>query len=135
VTDLLVLEFLNQFAANTQQMAKTIGEALRLAGSRLLQIDARELGVRAHACGTGSANIILYDNHPGGAGHCLELLNQAAMWLRLCRDDVLFVSEEHDRRCRSACLDCLRTFGEVHDDDIVYDRPSALTWIRQHIVD
>jgi len=133
VTDLLVLEFSNQFAANAQQMAKTLGEALRLAGARLLQIDPREIGVRAHAGGATSASVILYDNHPGGAGHCLELMNIASPWFTLCRDDILFVNEEHDQRCRSACLDCLRTFGETHDDEADFDRPAALAWLRQRL--
>lgn len=74
---------------------------------------------------------MLFDCHPGGAGHVLELANAGEQWLWQHLIDVLFVSEEHDQRCRSGCLDCLRTFGEPGDlDGIELDRPGTLAWLR-----
>jgi DEAD/DEAH box helicase domain-containing protein len=134
ITDLLVLELSGMIQANAQQIAKTFAEALRLGGARLLQLDSRELGARAHSDDSHSASIVLYDNHPGGAGHVLELMDRVRDWFEICRDEVLFVSDEHDRRCTSACLDCLRTFGEPRDDDqIEFNRPLTLEWVRERL--
>jgi Domain of unknown function (DUF1998) len=53
---------------------------------------------------------VLYDNVPGGAGHVLELLRLGRSWLEAARE-TMFVDEEHDKICETACLDCLLTFG------------------------
>ena len=53
---------------------------------------------------------VLYDNVPGGAGHFLELLSPERTWLEAARE-TMFVDEEHDKICETACLDCLLTFG------------------------
>jgi hypothetical protein len=54
--------------------------------------------------------IVLYDNTPGGAGHVRELLDRGQQWLQAART-ALFVDEEHDAHCNTACIDCILTFG------------------------
>lgn len=131
ITDVLVLEFGQRTAPPNAQVVKTVAEALRLAGARCLQLDPRELGAKFHPVADGGFGIVLFDCHPGGAGHVLELANAGEQWLWQHLIDVLFVSEEHDQRCRSGCLDCLRTFGEPGDlDGIELDRPGTLAWLR-----
>ena len=53
---------------------------------------------------------VLYDNVPGGAGHAQELLSLGRSWLEEAYK-VMFVTEEHNLTCETACLDCLLTFG------------------------
>lgn len=131
ITDVLVLEFGQRTAPPNAEVVKTVAEALRLAGARCLQLDPRELGAKFHPVADGGFGIVLFDCHPGGAGHVLELANAGEQWLWQHLIDVLFVSEEHDQRCRSGCLDCLRTFGEPGDlDGIELDRPGTLAWLR-----
>lgn len=129
MTDVLVLEFGRRTAPPNARVVKTAAEALRLAGARCLQMDPRELGAKFHPAAEEGFGIVLFDGHPGGAGHVLELANAGERWLWQHLIDVLFVSEEHDRRCRSGCLDCLRTFGEPGDlDGLELDRPGTLAW-------
>lgn len=129
-TDVLVLELGRLIPAGSPQIAKTLAEALRLSGARHLQLDARELGARFHPVLDGGFAVVLFDCHPGGAGHVFELLNDADRWLRGSLRETLFVSEEHHARCRTACLDCLRTFAEPSNEDgVEFDRLSTLAWL------
>jgi len=52
---------------------------------------------------------VLYDNTPGGAGHVRELLELERKWLEAALN-ALYLNEDHDRKCETACLDCLLTF-------------------------
>jgi hypothetical protein len=128
-TDLLVLAFGGPASIPDVRVAKTLAEGLKLAGARCLQLDPRELGSRFHPTNAGFA-IVLFDAHPGGAGHVLELMGLGATWARAELRQVLYVSEEHHMRCQTACLDCLRTFGGGSDyDGVEFDRRRALEWL------
>jgi len=85
--------------------AVTLAYALRRAGSRLLEIDERELGAipvdREHGWSPA-----IYDSAPGGVGHVRALIDRGEDWVSLT-EDTLFVDDEHDRQCNTACLDCL----------------------------
>jgi len=73
---------------------------------------------------SGEPGILLYDTVPGGAGHCLELLQLGRSWLDGTRG-LLRGSDVHDRSCRRACLECLLDFaGQFHADKL--DRIGAL---------
>lgn len=92
-----------------RELIATLGEALRLAGAELLELDARELGMIVTPTREGDASL-LYDNVPGGAAHVYELLTLAPEWLRQAYQ-VLYRDEEHHRRCDSGCLDCILTYS------------------------
>jgi len=118
-TDVLLLDFaqVQSEVAFSDEAAATLGQALRLAGARVLEIDSRELGMTT-AKVNGKAAIILYDNVPGGAGHLYELLKTPAVqkeWFRIALEKVLHVNDEHHRSCETACVDCLLAFDTQID--------------------
>jgi ATP-dependent helicase YprA (DUF1998 family)/tetratricopeptide (TPR) repeat protein len=94
--------------ADSISFASTLGQALRHAGARLLQIDPRELSVVLVPAGPsgGGWAPVLYDNVPGGVGHVKQLLDIGRAWLdetfKVVRGD-----DKHNESCQSACLDCL----------------------------
>jgi len=88
----------------------SLGRALVLAGARLLELDSRELDLKLKPRGAGESSILLYDTVPGGAGHCLELLNLGRSWLEEARK-ILRGSRSHEKACRRACLECLLDFA------------------------
>jgi len=105
----------------------SLGRALVLAGTRLLELDSRELDLELKTRVDGRLGILLYDTVPGGAGHCLELLNLGRDWLEAARR-ILVGSPAHDAICRRACLECLLDFGgQFHADRL--DRKGALKLI------
>ena len=99
----------------------------------MLELDGREIGVLATPAGENGARwgALLYDNVPGGAGHVRELLEMGREWLVRAKD-ILFIDDVHNKRCRSACLDCLLSF-ETQDalQQGNLDRPSALAVLSQ----
>jgi hypothetical protein len=94
-----------------EALVETLARALQSAGTRLLELDPRELGAMVvPAGGAGERRgAVLYDNVPGGEGHVRELLDAGRDWfieaLRILRGD-----DAHHSRCETACLDCLLTF-------------------------
>lgn len=121
-TDILILDWPGQPASDAALYS--LGRALLLAGTRLLEIDSRELGVSLKALLTGEPGILLYDTVPGGAGHCLELMGLGRQWLHGARD-LLRGSDVHDQICRRACLECLLDFaGQFYAEKL--DRNGAL---------
>lgn len=111
-TDVLLLDMAGCLPGHKQIQAlmTSLGYAFLRAAAELLQVDARELGMMLTPGRRGGWGVVLYDNVPGGAGHVRELLEHAEDWLARTQK-VLYVSEEHDRRCDTACLDCLLAFG------------------------
>lgn len=112
-TDVLLLAFSGQLRAfaGDDSLMQTLGYALQIAGAKLLELDSRELDVMVAAAeefGEG-VGAVVYDNVPGGAGHVRELFARKREWLEAALA-ALFVNEEHDARCETACLDCLLTF-------------------------
>ena len=102
----------------------SLGQALLLAGARLLELESRELEIGLKRRATGEWSILLYDATPGGAGHCLELMNLGIGWLKEAAK-ILRGTDEHDRICRRACLDCLLDFSSQFDAHLL-DRRKAL---------
>ncbi len=115
----------------SKALVATLGEALRLAGSELLELDSRELGLMVtpqvslpnaapsvqlelHNSGqveyeTGWSSLI-YDNVPGGAAHVYELMTVTREWLFKAKE-VLYRTPEHHQRCDTACLDCILSYS------------------------
>ncbi len=106
-TDALQLDFTGALGphTNNRRLMETLALALKIAGAKLLELDARELGTFATPTRSGHA-VFLHDNVPGGAGHTRELAALGRVWLEAARQ-TLWVSDEHDACCQSGCLDCL----------------------------
>jgi hypothetical protein len=121
-TDMLVLDWPD--GADDAALF-SLGRALLLAGTKLLDLDSRELEVDLKRRSTGAWCILLYDATPGGAGHCLELMNLGEAWL-LEAKRILRGPNEHHASCRKACLECLVDFsGQFHAERL--DRKKALS--------
>src|ERR1022692_2153815 len=123
-TDVLILDWP---ADSDKASLYSLGRALVLAGTRLLELDSRELDLELKARVDGRLGILLYDTIPGGAGHCLELLNLDRPWLEAARN-ILLGSPSHDAACRRACLECLLDFGGQFHAELL-DRKGALNLI------
>lgn len=102
----------------------SLGRALVLAGTRLLELDSRELAMDTKRRREGKISILLYDTVPGAAGHCLELLERGRDWLEEARN-ILQGSAEHNETCRRACIDCILDFAGQHNAHKL-DRRKAL---------
>lgn len=121
-TDVLLLDWPGDWDAEPDLYS--LGRALVLAGTRLLELDSRELAVEMKGRGEDKTSILLYDTVPGGAGHCLELMQREREWLEEARD-ILRGSREHNSTCRRACIDCILDFA-AQDKAHKLDRLTAL---------
>jgi hypothetical protein len=108
VTDLLELDFSNvRHPRLTEATTKTLGFALKLAGSDMLELDSREIGVTGCRIGqAGQWGLQLFDNAAGGSGHVAELFDNGREWLNRAGNQ-MFRDTLHDQRCILACLRCL----------------------------
>jgi ATP-dependent helicase YprA (DUF1998 family) len=120
-TDVLILDWPTD---SVEGPLFSLGRALVLAGTRLLELDSRELGLELKPRGSGEFSILLYDTVPGGAGHCFELLELGRDWLNTART-ILRGTPSHDESCRRACLECLLDFGGQFQAHLL-DRKGAL---------
>lgn len=114
-TDVLLFDFgacLDRAALVDSRLMNTIAAALSLAGSQLLELDARELGAMLTPTGSmRQQGVVIYDNVPGGAGHVRELFDLNRQWLETAASKVLWVNAEHHAHCESGCLDCVLSFN------------------------
>jgi hypothetical protein len=120
-TDVLILDWPSD--AHEAPMF-SLGRALLLAGARLLEIDSREIGLQLKSRKAWEFAILFHDTAPGGAGHCFELFRLGRPWLEEARR-ILWVTNEHDKACERACLECLLDFGGQFNAHLL-DRKSAL---------
>jgi hypothetical protein len=122
-TDMLFLEWPSSGDDATMY---SLGRALVLAGSALLDLDSRELELDDKS--SDNANrILLYDATPGGSGHCLELMTKGKEWFMKARG-ILQGTEKHNATCRKACLECLLDFsGQFYAHRL--DRKKALAFL------
>jgi DEAD/DEAH box helicase domain-containing protein len=139
VTDAVLAEFPGQVPS---EILETLAIALRLGGARVLGLDSRELGSMVIPTGQEQHGILLYDNHPGGAGHVLELAKITSdseaegpnipgrPWLVTTLDRTLYVDAAHHQRCRTGCLDCLLTFDfQPAGPNCELNRPAAYEFL------
>lgn len=103
----------------------SLGIALKIAGTKLLELDERELGMELLPLRNSKLGIVLYDTAPGGAGHCQELIGFGREWIDNTYD-ILYVNDEHHSRCEKACLDCILDFSAQYSANRL-DRRSALS--------
>lgn len=113
-TDVLMLDWAIPLGAEAADEAimLTLAYALQTAAARLLELDTREIGVLVTAAPGGSGwGTVLYDTAPGGAGHVQALLEPslACDFIQLS-EQILRGDAAHDKRCETACLDCILTY-------------------------
>jgi len=109
LTDMLLLEWPRAIVYERNGVY-SLGRALMLAGTRMLELDERELGMELIPLQDPNLGIVIYDTSPGGAGHCQELINLGKEWIEATRD-ILYVNEKHHNRCKKACLECILDFS------------------------
>ena len=134
-TDVLLVDIAGAIGEQRadERIATTLAYALQRAGAQMLELDSREIGTMVAPAGPNGRGFgaIVYDSTPGGAGHVRELMVFGRAWLEAARD-VLFVSEDHDRRCQTACLDCLLSFdAQFAAQRRLLDRPEALAILNE----
>jgi ATP-dependent helicase YprA (DUF1998 family) len=113
-------EWLNAFT-------RTLAEAIRLSGARLLGIDQREISASVRGRLFQQPEIILYDNVPGGAGYCQMLMNRHSMGglLNAARNTLDCPAE-----CSYSCRACLQDYdNQIHWEKL--NRRPVLTWLER----
>jgi ATP-dependent helicase YprA (DUF1998 family) len=86
-------------------LRRTLGEALVMGASRVLDIDTSELGITFHpAEGVGGRELILFDTAPGGAGYVRPVVEQIERVFKRAEEVIAAC------RCGDSCYACLRTY-------------------------
>jgi hypothetical protein len=84
---------------------RTLGEALVMSASRVLDIDTSELGITFHPADVlGGRELILFDTAPGGAGYVRQIVGLIENVFRRA-EEILYSC-----RCGDSCYSCLRTY-------------------------
>jgi Lhr-like helicase len=95
----------------------TIGQAMRLGGARLIEVDAREIEMILVPGQHCRRSIVLYDSTPGGSGHCYELFKTGRPWLDKSWK-ILLGDDYHNNHCDRACINCILDFtGQYYVKD------------------
>jgi hypothetical protein len=110
-TDVLQIEVNTLFSryqqpGDSERIARTFGHAMRLAGAAILEVDTREISVVAARMSGDPWGVHLFDSAAGGSGHIAALLEDQDAWYNRAIE-LIRGNEDHDRRCREACLTCL----------------------------
>ena len=123
LTDMILIEW-PRAMSHERDAVFSLGRALVLGGTRLLELDERELGMELVPLRDKKLGIAVYDTAPGGAGHCRELVDDGEKWIEATRG-VLYVNHRHHLRCRKACLECILDFSGQYFASRL-NRPAAL---------
>ena len=110
-TDVLQIEVNTLFSryqqpGDSERIARTFGHSMRLAGAAILEVDTREISVVAARMAGDPWGVHLFDTAAGGSGHIAALLEDQNAWFARAMD-LIRGNEDHDRKCREACLMCL----------------------------
>lgn len=108
-------------------VARSATEALRLAACELLEIPEREMSGTFRWLANAAAEIILFDNVPGGAGYSSKINHlQASALLQYAADKILDCPEG----CSNSCSRCLRSFSnQAHWE--AFRRKEARVWLQE----
>jgi hypothetical protein len=121
-TDLVRFEFLGVTGMGRAALV-TLGHALAQAAAEILELDHREVRMAP-----SSVDWVLrvYDAIGHGGGHMAELFQRDQEWLETARR-VLWRSDRHDRKCRTACITCVLSSVSQRDaSNGLLDRRAAL---------
>ena len=122
-----------RFAEGAQDEARegflrTLAEALRLASSRMLRTDSRDLAATSQT-DRGQPVVILYDSVPGGAGYVRRIGSGGAFATAALLAKAIRVLE-CPIGCASSCSKCLNDYGnQAHWD--LFNRHSVLRWLKE----
>ena len=109
---------------------RTLAEAVRLGGIRLLQADSRDLAA-TFQINRGTPVVILYDTVAGGAGFVRRLGSAEQQGIPTGRilDEAIRILG-CPSGCASSCGKCLNDYAnQMHWDD--FDRTAVLPWLRE----
>lgn len=108
-------------------VARSASEALRLAACKLLEIPEMEMSATFRRLANGSAEIILFDNVPGGAGYSSKIKNlKASELIQYAKDRIL----DCPAGCSNSCSGCLRSFSnQAHWKE--FRRQEAQSWMQE----
>lgn len=124
-TDVVLLEW--PLISHRMGLVATLGEALRLGGAELLELDQRELGMLCTPLQQGFGTL-LFDNVPGGAAHVYELFQAGREWLHRAHQ-VLYRDAQHHARCANGCIDCILSYGIQQQVGTALFRREACLWL------
>ncbi|PWS37130.1 hypothetical protein DFH01_09690 [Falsiroseomonas bella] len=92
----------------------TLGHALALGAAEVLELDQREIRMAVDPLRGDRRVVRVFDAVGHGSGHMAELFRRGGEWLEAARR-VVWRSEAHDARCRTACITCV--LSSVSQDD------------------
>ena len=132
-TDVVQLRFSRPFpsatsaspASERESFLRTLSEVLRLAASRLLRVDRRDLRCTYVVAAEGPV-VALYDGIPGGAGYSRRIGSEEAS-IRNLLAAAVDILECRAGQCASSCRACLNDYGNQLWWDI-FDRKPVLAW-------
>jgi len=127
LTDMLRIDWPGAYVGNCSDVY-SFGRAMLIAGTKLLEIDNRELAMALMRTDGESLGLVVYDNTPGGAGYCGELAENGKAWVSLALDR-LVGDPDHDKRCEKACMDCILDFSGRYKAHLL-DRKKAIQLIK-----
>lgn len=130
-TDVRAFRFVKSIQGEQEGFCRTLTEAVRLAGVRLLAADSRDLSATFQIGGEGHPTAILYDTVAGGAGFARRLGSgeRQSISPRQLIDEAIRVLDCPDG-CADSCVKCLNDYGnQAHWDD--FDRTSVLPWLQE----
>lgn len=111
--------------------SRTLAEAIRLAGTRILGIEQGELASTVRERVLGDPEVILYDSVAGGAGYCRMLSKQHSMKELLeATRQVLDCPAD----CTNSCRSCLQDYSNQYHWDKL-NRGPVLSWISDLLQD
>lgn len=130
-TDVIQMRFAKptptDISVEVEKFARTLSEALRLAASRVIRIDARD--IRSTYITSGAAPIVaLYDGVPGGAGYSRRIGTEEVPIRRLL-EQATDILECKSGQCASSCRRCLNDYGNQIWWDL-FDRKPVLAWLQ-----
>jgi hypothetical protein len=101
----------------------TLGHALSQGAAEVLELDQREIRMAPNPV---DWVIRVFDSTGHGGGHMAELFRRDREWLAATRH-VLWRSERHDQKCRTACITCILSSVSQRDaSNGLLDRRAAL---------
>ena len=130
-TDVRAFQFTKSIPLGSEDgFVRTLAEAVRLAGVRLLQADSRDIAA-TFQIGRGHPMVILYDTVAGGAGFARRLGSgeeQSISTTRLIAEAIRVL--DCPEGCADSCVKCLNDYGnQARWED--FDRITVLPWLRE----
>ena len=130
-TDLRAIRFMKAMPSDPEhRFVRTLAEAVRVAGVRLLQTDGRDLAATFQQHGRQPI-VVLYDTVAGGAGFARRLGSeeqQSISMARLIGEAIRVV--DCPEGCADSCVKCLNDYGnQTRWED--FDRTVVLPWLQE----